>query len=58
MATGTRSPWGTSNVRQFRNGERLRPDLVDIIISVLPESLARTIALEHRDVTGTYPWWW
>ena len=53
-----RSPWGASNTRQFRNGERLTPDLVQIILSVVPPSLARAIALEHADVTGSYPWWW
>ena len=53
-----RSPWGASNVRQFRNGERLTPDLVQVILSVMPPSLARAIALEYADVTGSYPWWW
>lgn len=52
-----RSPWGT-NIRQFRNGEQLTPDLVRIVLSVLEPSLLRAIALEHEDVTGSLPWWW
>lgn len=52
-----RSPWG-ANVRQFRNGEQLTPDLVRIVLSVLEPSLMRAIALEHEDVTGSLPWWW
>ena len=52
-----RSPWGV-NIRQFRNGEQLTPDLVRIILSVLEPSLVRAIALEQEDVTGSLPWWW
>jgi hypothetical protein len=54
----TRSPWGTNGVRQFRNGEQLTPDLVKVILSTMPRSLVRMIALEAKEVTRAYPWWW
>jgi hypothetical protein len=53
----TRSPWGTNAVRQFRNGEQLTPDLVKVILSTMPKSLVRMIALEAKEVTRAYPWW-
>ncbi len=54
----TRSPWGTTSVRQFRNGEQLTRELVRVILSAIPESLVRTMAMEAKGVTRSYPWWW
>jgi hypothetical protein len=52
-----RSPWGSTSVLQFGNGEQLTPDLVRVLLSVLPARSRRDIALEYREITGSAPWW-
>lgn len=53
----TRAPFGRKAVRQFRNGERMTPDLVRALTEAAPGSLRRDICLEVKDVTGALPWW-
>jgi hypothetical protein len=53
-----RSPWGRNARRQFRNGEAIKPPELLALIDAVPVSTLRTVALEHRQVTGRFPWWW
>lgn len=52
-----RSPWGSRACRQFRNAEEIKQNEVQAILKAVPHSVLRTIALEHLEVTGHYPWW-
>lgn len=53
----TRAPFGSKAVPQFRNGERMTPDLTRALTEAVAPSLRRDIYLEIKDVTGTLPWW-
>lgn len=52
-----RAPWGRTATRQFQNGESIKPGELRSLLAATTESVARTVALEHHDITGRLPWW-
>ncbi len=52
-----RAPWGRTATRQFQNGESIKSGELRSLLDATAASVARTVALEHRDVTGRLPRW-
>ena len=52
-----RAPWGSVACRQFQNGEKVGPDELNALLGAVPDSILRTVMLEHLDVVGSLPSW-